>query len=302
MSYHNEKHPNSKQITIFRTNPFLAAAQGADASGYLATMKRSIGSNFEGKGSKRVSSGLSFKEEDILLPRLLEVEADDREFNKKRTEFFCDIDTQVDYAHGCTLEIGLDSSNTDAVSKSNMPINVMDYIRYRHALAHPQVAASKEEALGNQLIQFYIFDKTAVQKNSDLILEMQDSASKAYLEMCDNPEKVTQALTLLGINILTPLGLMTPGEQRQELKTQATNKPKDFLDMYNTKDFEVTFWIKDMLNTGVLKKLGDKYFEAQTNVLLANNMEELIWFFKDDTNSDRIVSLKSQQQEKKKNL
>lgn len=293
-------HPNSKKITIFRTNSFMAAAQGADASGYLSTMKRSIGSNFEGGGSKRVSSGLSFKEEDLLLPRLLEVEADDREFNKKRTEFYCDIDTQVDYAHGCTLEVGLEASNSDEVSRNNMPINVMDYIRYRHALKHPQVAASKDEAQGNQMIQFYIFDKTVVQHNSDLKLEIQDSASKAYLEMANNPEKVTQALTLLGVSILTPLGLMTPGEQKQALKTQATNKPKEFLDMYNTKDFEITFWIKDMLNTNVLKKLGDKYFESQTDVLIANSMEELVWFFKDDTNSDRIVSLKAQQQEKKK--
>ncbi len=293
-------HPNSKQITIFRTNSFMAAAQGADAAGYLSTMKRSIGSNFEGGGSKRVSSGLTFAEEDLLLPRLLEVEADDREFNKKRTEFFCDIDTSVDYSHGRTLEIGLEKSNSDDVSRSNMPINVMDYIRYRHALKHPQVAASKEDAIGNQMIQFYIFDKTSVQKNSDLKLEIQDAASKAYHEMANNPEKVSQALTLLGISLLTPLGLMTPGEQKQALKDQATLKPKEFLDMYETKDFEINFWIKDMLNTNVLKKLGDKYFEDQTDVLIANSMEELIWFFKDDTNSDRIVSLKAQQIEKRK--
>lgn len=291
--------PNSKQVTIFRTNSFMTAAQGPDAAGYLATMKRSIGSNFEGGGSKKVSSGLTFAEEDLLLPRLLEVDASDREFNKKRTEFFCDIDTAVDYAHGRTLEIGLENSNTDAVSKSNMPINLMDYIRYRHALKHPQVAASKEEATGNQMIEFYIFDKTKVQANSDLKLELQDSAMKAYLEMEGNQEKVTQGLTLLGISVVGTSGLLKPGEQKQLLKDYAVANPDKFLEMYDTKDFEITYNIKNMLNLKVLKKLGDKYFEAETDVLIANSMEELIWFFKDDLNSDRIVSLKAQTQEKK---
>lgn len=296
----SNKPTNSKLITIFRINSFMSTSQTSDVTGYLSTMHRSIGSNYEGGGSKRVSSGLSFSEENLLLPILIEVDKGDREFTKKRTEFYCDIDTVVDYTHGRTLEIGLESSNTDKVSETNMPINIMDYIRYRHALKHPYVAESKELAEGNQTIQFYIFDKNTVEQKSTKLLQVQDAALKNYLELEGNAEKVSQILTLLGVSIVSDKGLLTPGEQRQALKTVATKTPQKFIEIYNTKEFEINFWITDMLNSKVLKQLGGKFFESQTDTLLASSLEEMIWFFKDDLNSDRVISLKAQHQEKKK--
>lgn len=292
-------HANSRQVTIFRTNSFMEKAQGADTTGYLATTKQSIGSYFEGGGSKRIASGLTGSEEKLLLPSLLEVDKDHPEFIKKRGEFYMDIDTQVDYTHGRVLEIGLENSNTDAVGPTNLPINLMDFLRYRQIIGHPRVAKTKEESNGNQQKTFYIFDKTSVQKKIEEKSAIEDAAMRAYLQIENNPEKVTQALTLLGVTIYTKTGEMAPGIQKQELKGKALKDPNKFLEICETTQFETNYWIKALVNAKVLKTIGVKYFDVETEELLANGLEEMIMFFQDDVNSDRVTSLKARWQEKK---
>ena len=293
------KTPNSRQITIFRTNSFMEKAQGADTTGYLATTKQSIGSYFEGRGSMKIASGISAEEEKLLLPSLLEVGKDHPEFIKKRGEFYANMDTSVDYTHGRTLEIGLESSNTDAVSANNMPINLMDFLRYKHAIGHPNVALTKEIANGNQNKTFYIFDKTAVQQLAEKKLAQDDAAMKAYLQLENNPEKITQALTLLGKIIHTKEGTMSEGIQKQELKAFALKDPAKFLEVCETKQFETNYWLKALENAKVLKKIGAKYFDGETDELLANGLDEMIMFFQDDLNSDKVIELKARWQEKK---
>lgn len=277
----------------------MEKAQGADTSGYLSTTKQSIGSYFEGGGSKRIASGLTLSEEKLLLPSLLEVDATHPEFIKKRGEFYMDIDTQVDYTHGRVLEIGLENSNTDSVGTTNLPINLMDFLRYRQILGHPRVAKTKEEATGNQQKTFYIFDKTSVQKKIEQKSAIEDSAMRAYLQIENNPEKVTQALTLLGVVIYTKTGEMEPGAQKQELKAKALKDPNKFLEICETKQFETNYWIRALINAKVLKTIGVKYFDSETEELLANGLEEMVMFFQDDVNSDKITSLKARWQEKK---
>ena len=298
---------NSKQITIFRAGSFLSRAQGKDIEDFFATSKKSVGSYFEGVSSKKIGSGLSFTEEAILLPKLIDVPGEDREFRKKVTQFYVEIDTQIPHNTGRVLEIGLELDNDKPVtedlkdpSKNNLPINIMDYIRYRHAIKHPQVAESKELAEGNGLIEFYVFDKSAVTKKNSKKAEEKDTAFQMFLEIKSNKNKVDMMLTLLGKDPKEFSGNDADTLKQIALRTEAETNPKTFVDIYQNNDLETHYWIKAMVNDKELKILNGKYFDAETDKLLGNSLEELTALFKDEENSDIVVLLKARLQEKNK--
>ena len=73
---------NSRKITIYRSGSFLSVAQGKDVQDFFSSSKRSIGSYFESGASRRIGTGLSFDEEALLLPHILDVPAEHTEFRK----------------------------------------------------------------------------------------------------------------------------------------------------------------------------------------------------------------------------
>lgn len=288
------KHPNSRTVTIFQSGSFLAVAQGKDVRDFFSGARKSIGSYFEKGSSQKIGSGLSFDEEKVLLPDLLEVPADHPEFRRKVADFFKEIATLVPYDTGVTLEVGLENSNTDKVSATNFPINLMDYIRYRHAIAHPQVAASKEEAQGNQMKLFYLFDKVRVIEKNSRKLERQDAALAIYQEVNKDEKKMAMALMLLGVDP----NKVDKADHRGLLKSKAEQDPDKFIEVLENKDFETNYWIEAMITHKVIKKMGAKYFDTETDRMLGQSLEEVVYFFRDDMNSDVIISLKARLQDK----
>jgi len=289
----NEKHPNSHVVTIFRAGSTLSRAQGKDVEEMFSMAKKSIGSYYE-KNSIRIGSGLSFEEEDILLPLVLDVPKEDREFRKKVSEFYQDIDTEVPFDLGVSLEIGLKDNNENPVSNRNRPIKIMEYLRYRHAIGHPFVAMSKELANGNSMKEFYVFDPKNVQAKNSKKNDEKDAAMQIYLEMKQNATKVDMMLTLLGID---PREFSDDGLRLEALRQQAEANSARFIEVKNEGDLEIRAWIKSMVNTSVLKVIGSKYTDAETKAIIGNSLEETIAFFKDEENSDQITLLKALLQE-----
>lgn len=296
------EHPNSRRITIFRSGSFLSRAQGADADIYFSTSSRSIGSYFESASSPRIASGLTFTEEDFLLPLILPVPSTDKEFRSVVQKFYIDINTKVPYNKGVELEIGLLTDNTQPVAPNNLPISLMDYLRYRHAIKHPEVALSKELAEGNSLIQYYIFDASEAIKKQAKKADEKDAAFQLYLDIKPDVRKVEMMLTLLGIDPREYSGEDRVAEMVAALRSKSETDPDNFIKTYKDNDLEIHYWIKTMLNTGVLKNIGPKYVVAETNKIIGNTLEETTFYFKDEANSDMITGLKAMNQEHMKKV
>jgi len=292
-----ETHINSKIVSIFRAGSFLSRAQGKEIDDFFSSSKKSVGSYWESQESKKVGSGLTFAEEELLLPLVTDVPKEDREFRKKVTEFYVSLETQVPYNTGRALEIGLESSNKEKLSSTNMPINLMDYIRYRHAKRHPWMATSKEEADGNSLKQFYIFDKSEVTKKNSAKADKKDAALQIYFDIKPDNEKVNMMLTLMGLDPREWTGAEANDLKLAELRKLAETRSEDFIDTFNKGDLMDRYWIKTMVNIGVLKNIGSKYLDGETNKILGNSLEELLLFFTDELNSDAVLMLKSRAQE-----
>ena len=290
-------HKNSKIVTIFRAGSFLSRAQGKEVQEFLSTTKKSVGSYWESISSKRIASGLSFAEENFLLPYLLDVPAEDREFRKKVSTFYVEIDTQVPHNSGRQLEIGLEESNDRDVSTKNMPINLMDYLRFRHLVGHPQVAMTKEDADGNMLKEFYVFDKSDVIKKNAKKTDEKDAAIQIYLEIKNDQTKVDAMLTIMEVDPREFTGPEAAELKQDELRSQSETKPEEFVKAYQAADIDIRYWLRTMLNTGVLKLIGTKYLDNETNKLVANNTDEAIFFFKDEENSEAVSLYKARMQE-----
>ena len=125
-------------------------------------------------------------------------------------------------------------------------------------------------------------------------MEVKDAALAIYQEIKSDDTKVRMALVLLGIN---PDRLET-GDYIETLRGAAEKDPKKFLEVMGDKEFEINFWIQSMVNYKIVKVFGKKYFDAETDKLIGNDLEETIYFFKDDVNSDLIGTMKARLQDK----
>lgn len=296
------KHPNSKKITIFRAGSFINDAQ-TQAQEFMALSKKSIGSYFVGNGSKGIGSGLEFAEIDVLLPLVLDLPKEDRTFREKVRQYFTEIVTRIPHGKGLELEIGLTLRNdqpltfTDDKGLQNLPINVDDYLRYRHAIKHPRVAPNKDQALGNMLMEYYVFDKDAVLSQNVNIALLQDKALTMYLELKEKEDKMDMMLTLLLDDPRKYTGKNALSLKSQALRSFADKQADLFVTTYETDNFEQKYQIQSMINTGVIKKIGTQYVEAENGNIIGHTLEETIYYLRDETKSQQVNILKAQMQE-----
>ncbi len=293
----SDKHANSHRITIFRTGNFLTKTQPKEVASFLSQSRESIGSYFEKRTSPKIGSGLSREEAELLMPEFIDRVPGDREFNEKVTEFFRDLLTPVPFNGGIELEIGLTTNNEKPVSKDNMPLNASDYIRYRHALKHPFVAASKEEAAGNPLKKFYIFDPLNVQNKNFKANVAKDAAMTKYLQVKEDQKQVDMMLSLLGIDVREFTGKDAASSKLAKLRTLVETESDKFNAVYDEGDLEIRATIANMVRFKVLKQIGKRYVVTESNEEIGATLDEAIYFFKDDTNSDKVIVLKALEQE-----
>lgn len=294
-----DKHANSRIVTLFRAGSNLARAQGKAVEGYYQNSKISVGSYFEKKTSKKVASGLTVQEEKILLPEQLRISADDRDFHKTVNDFYCEMDTAIDPLTGTSLEIGLELDNDSPVTAKNFPISLMDYLRYRHVKGHPYMAQNKEEAESNTQKQYYIFDKVDSHKKVAEVTKEKDAAMQLYLQLKKDPKKVDMMLTLLGQDPRNFTGKTATDDKIEALRKIATDDATatKFVTTYNEEDLEVQYQIETMIRTGIIKKIHNKYYDAETDKEMGASLEETIFFFREPANSEKVVMLKARMQE-----
>jgi len=293
------EHANSIKVKVFRAPTFLGGAQGPDVQAYLGDSKVSIGSYFEPQ-SMVVASGLTVQEKEILLPVFVGVSSTHPDFMKKIETYYVDFDTKVPYQTGLLLEVGLKEDNSAPISLTNTPIVPLDYIRYRHLSNHPYVGATKEEAEGTRK-QFYIFNPEELQKKTKAKNDAKDAALAIFLQIKKEPTKVAMMLTLMGTNPKSFSGKNKQADMEEALRKIVDTKSEEFNTIYSKKDVETEYLIQSMINHKIINKYGEKYMDPQADPkhqLLANSIEELIFFLKDKDNSATVIALRARLQEK----
>lgn len=289
---------STKKITIKRNSSFLQRAQSSELKDFFGNAMLSLGSYWEKTNSGRVASGLSTQEEQLLLPVVLGIPCSDRDFWAKRDQYYASIETKVP-VNGLDLIVGLTSDDMP-LSSANMPVDVIQYVRYRHAKLHPWCAETEADAKGNSLKYCYIYDPISASTNTRSEADIQDDALSVFFELKKNATKVNMMLTMLGTDYRDIAG--QNDEHTNQLRLDSLRKlvmerPKDTLVISRDMDFEVKFDLQMMVNTGIIKKISGKYIISETGTNMGDQ-EAAVLFLKDvDANSEHITILKAKMQE-----
>lgn len=286
----------SKIVFIQRQLSFAQDAhKDPEVADYFNQAFKALGPYFAQR-SRTVATGLTHAEQRILMPFLHGVEADDKTFRKATETYFDEILTKVP-ASGLKLEIGLED-DTQPLSADNLPKNIQDFVTWRHALGHPNLALNKQEADRNPTKHMYLHDPAEVSFNELKLNKLEDDALACYFKYKDDAVKVDQILTLSGINLT---GLPTLAErvvQFKNLATKTDNKNEveqkqaleKFITLCNDPDLLVKYLIQEMISAQVLERAGTTIFIKESGENIGANVKEAVAFLKDARNT-RVYNL-----------
>lgn len=270
---------------------------------YLDMSFKAIGSYWKIVGRIH-ASGLTRDEENLLMPDLLGMfPEDDRPgFRRGVEQYFENINTKVP-PEGAKLNIALEDPSKP-LSLNNPPVNVADYVSWKHALGHPQVGKDKNTAERYDHIKFYIVDKEEEIKSSQTLLDLENKAAMEYLQIISNPEKVDQALTVLGYD----LNQFVPAERPQILKKESMvvsdasteineDRLHHFITTVTDKHLKLKYDILRMVSANKLTRVGNRILLTESQTVIGNDLLETVYWFLDKKNSGEVNALYVQMDE-----
>lgn len=236
--------------------------------------KRRIGSTLTVSGDIR--TGLTMTEEKEIMPYILGVSETSQNFHKEVKEFFKTLTIEVP-SQGIKLEAGLDE-------KGN-PLVPMDYVKYKFAVSHPDVALEENGQMTQNSFKFYIFDKAArLEKEHAAVLERKE-ALKEYIKLTADPKRTDMVLRVMGYDPER----MDEKEKEPTLEKEAQTNHIEFTRVVKDKNLETISFIKECLTKGALRKEGNTIFNGDESIGMS--LEEASAFLQDKKNSDVVVTL-----------
>lgn len=313
-----------KEITIKRKVSFREANnKDPEVQDYFSGAKVAIGSQFKASGVK-AQSGLTREEELALMPEVLDIylEPHNRsEFDSRVNKYFKEFFTPIPM-EGLKLRVDLENDELPLVYYENgqgdfslekkegyvrclnTPSRVNDYLKYRHALSHFQVAKNEIDAYRYGHKKFYIDDPDATTSSKIKITELEDQAQTIYLSIKSDDLKVKKILTLLGQNTKK----MSPEDARLELKKRASANSKiaetsniknlsRFISIAEDKDLSQKYDIEEYINNKILERHGSVIMIADNGEEIGVDMKEAVSWFSRPENSKQINIFKAQYDE-----
>lgn len=306
----NNSHPNSRLVTIFRSNTFVQNSQAGQTAvnkdgskgdeglqDWMNQSSRNVGPYLQSNTAKIIGSGLTEEEKSLLLPSIINMEPSDREFRKTVYDFFNALTTKIPPTTGKILETGLTTDNSKPLSAKNMPLNIEDYIRYRHAKNHPWVARSKSEAEGNMLKIFYMVDSDAELKELSDKVVLQDKADAIWLAIKNQPQKIGMLLTLMGKDEREYTGRNAETKKVADLHDIVKNRASEFIKAYEEEKFEARYWLAAMMKANVVELIGDSYVNKSSGKLITRTLPAMLMFLEDEREADAVSFLKAATQD-----
>lgn len=240
---------------------------------------RKIGSSFR-SGSRDVLRGLTPEEEDKYLPEILGVGPSEPGYRAAKQNFWADMSITVESGEGTRLEVGIDARNE--------PINLSDWITWKFAGKHSDVAAN-EEAVNDSQCKYFLHDPQAKQLVDADARRYRKLAQTAFIQMGDDNAKMRQVLRLLGFDTR----MLTPELEAAELALEkfVDKMPKEFLEIVSDTNLEMKAFLEEAVSARVIEKLGNIYMDGDQ--VLGHTMKEAVAYLTDPVQSKTLTVLKA---------
>lgn len=270
----------SRKVTIKRA-PIVSTLPDS----ILDESVRKIGSSLTRSGS--VLKGIDFAEEQKLLPAVIGVPSDHVEFLSKVNNWYSNMNIPVPHNIGITLETG--------TTEDGIPLNVLDYLKYKYAIAHPEVASSKQEAASNMNYRYYVEDLSYEIMETNKKVGLKKQAYKEFIKLTENEEKLVAVLFAMapkmGQSVSTVAKISTKEEKENLLSDYIEKDASLFINLCGDADLEMRAEIEAMVDSGVLIKAGNRIIFGSEP--LGETVEEAISYLKSASHSETYTILKA---------
>jgi len=214
------------------------------------------------------------------LDGLLDVGADHVDWPKYEKAYWADMTISVPFA-GVELDISEDEDGN--------PIVIEDWIRYKWALRHPQVASSKDEMEGDFLKRFYILDNQKEIRTKNNKIQVLKDADKEFIKASGSLDKMKHIVRLMS-NTTNP-DTLTKEELENLLYELKNSKPGKFLKYATDKNLELKAQLEEMVSLEILRKIGNQIIYIDE--ILGDTMNDAVIKLNDKKNSGKLMELRA---------
>jgi hypothetical protein len=223
------------------------------------------------------------EEEKKYMQGILDVNPDHNDWPKYSKQYWAEMTIPVGFT-GVELEIGMDDND--------MPLQIVDYIKYRFALKHPHVAMTKAEMDADFNKRFYIQDLSREDKSRNNEIQMKKDADKEFIKLSSSPKDMKRVIRLL--SNVNP-DRMTVEQIENSLYEIKNSNPKKFVRIATDKNLELKAEIEEMVTAGVLRKIGNQIIYIDE--VLGENMDNAVVYLKDKKNSGTLTVMRAKLKE-----
>jgi len=241
---------------------------------------------------QRPYRGLTQEAEKELLPEILGISADDNNFSDRARRYWAEMTIDVPQ-EGHMLSVPILPDDADMPHPKSP--HVEDWIKYKFAQGHPQVAESRSDAEANVNKSFFIYDpeKEAERENRKSKLRQ-----KAYMELAKASENEAKLDVLVRVLTDQRPERLSKSQKENILDTQLNSDPEKFVSAATDSDLALRGLLMDAIENEVLNKIGNQIMYQDETI--ADTMDEAIAWAKNDRNSGVMQEIKAKLKEAKR--
>ena len=177
------------------------------------------------------------------------------------------------------------------------PINLEQYILYRHCLNYPDVAKDEAFINSNANLRFYIKDKNKEEVRKNKLIKEQQAALRHLVELQASPSKTNAVYVeyciYSGISLSDGLS-KTALTQSKELMDFATTNPRKFNEFVNDKNLLDKAFIETLITRGELVRSDfNQQISTPDGEFIGANINEAISYFKNPNNAGLKTKLEN---------
>lgn len=293
----------SKIVEIKRTNHNVPVYEegNAEIESWLSLSICAINVRHESRTNPTPYTGLSKQDLMVLLPLLTDFDETQNqfsEFNKQKRMFYNRLIAYIPFG-GLKLEIGLTVNDEAEVSNENLPINLMDYIKWKSLFEKdPRIANDKDLGVSHSQFIGYILDKDKTENKEVQFEQMKDDAMIHYLTIKDTLKEVRKYVILME-EVALASDEKDVAILRVRLKKSIEVNPKKFYNIFTDKNSDYYYTIQQLINYGVLEvRPGGGYYDKESTTRIADSKELMLKYVKDEANKEVMTQLKRRYNEK----
>jgi len=175
--------------------------------------------------------------------------------------------------------------------KFGTPINIADYLLYRYALIHSDVANEFALVGKSNNIRFYLHSEEDIKQAKEEIRMLSRKRMEALMEVIKDSDKVENLLYAVGLG--SKITNADATDRDIAITEYSEKNPKAFIANASNPNLDTIGLIEKYIERNVLKRLEGSTIIVDSNnpaVIVGNDMKEAITFFKNEKDNKQILS------------